>query len=230
MEAKEKPPEDDVRMRILRLVKARGSCAIGEAARELGLTHEGVRKQMAAMEANGWVARESGPETGKPGRPVESYRVTSAGDRLFPKSYDRLSSDLIAGVAAAGGPAMMRKVLAALADMQVAAWEPLLEGKSPRKKLERLKGLYLKEDPFMSVEERDGDLILVERNCPFLNVAMEHPALCSLSVATLERLLGHPVIREERFQAGHGRCVFRIKLGEKAPARDFRLESESRPA
>ena len=124
----------------------------------------------------------------------------------------------------------MRKVLAALADMQVAAWEPLLEGKSPRKKLERLKGLYLKEDPFMSVEERDGDLILVERNCPFLNVAMEHPALCSLSVATLERLLGHPVIREERFQAGHGRCVFRIKLGEKAPARDFRLESESRPA
>lgn len=226
MDAKEKAPEDDVRMRVLRLVKARGSCSIGEAASELGFTHEGVRKQMAAMEAGGWVIREAGAETGKPGRPVETYRVTAAGDRLFPKSYDRLSSDLIAGVAAAGGPSMMRKVLAALADMQVAAWAPLLQGKTPRKKLERLRGLYLNDDPFMSVEEVDGDLILIERNCPFLNVAMEHPALCSLSVATLERLLGHPVIREERFQSGHGRCVFRIKLDGKAPARDFRLESE----
>lgn len=121
----------------------------------------------------------------------------------------------------------MRRVLAELADMQVAAWEPLLAGLPAEARLERLKGLYLKNDPFMSVERQDGDLVLIERNCPFLNAALEHPALCSLSVSTLERLLGHPVTRVEKFQSGHGRCVFRIRLGESLEARTFRLEAGS---
>jgi predicted ArsR family transcriptional regulator len=220
--------DPDVRLRILRFLKARGSASIREAARLLRISHEGARKQLATMEANGWVLRSpSETVTGKRGRPREAYSVTAAGDRLFPKAYDRLSADLIAGVAQAGGPALMRTVLASLADIQVGAWEPLLAGKTPEEKLESLKGLYLKDDPFMSVERRDGDLILVERNCPFLNVAMEHPALCSLSVATLERLLGHPVVREEKFQTGHGRCVFRIRLGQPYREKNFRLESEA---
>jgi predicted ArsR family transcriptional regulator len=237
VEANSRKADDDIRMRILRFVKSRGTCTIGETAKRLRVTHEGARKQMAVLEANGWVAREAAQvadrnpatgrrRTGKRGRPVESYRVTTAGDRLFPKAYDRLSSDLIAGVAAAGGPAFMRQVIAALADLQVGAWKPLLEGLSAAERLERLKGLYLKDDPFMSVEKRDGDLILIERNCPFLNVAMEHPALCSLSVTTLERLLGHPVSREEKFQSGHGRCVFRIRLGENLRDGAFRLEGD----
>jgi predicted ArsR family transcriptional regulator len=225
---KERKSEDDIRMRILRFVKSRGACTIGETAKRLRISHEGVRKQMAVLEGRGWVAREAGPETGKRGRPEEAYRVTAAGDRLFPKAYDRLSSDLIAGVAAAGGPGLMRQVIAALAELQVGAWTPLLEGLTATERLERLKGLYLKDDPFMSVEKRDGDLILIERNCPFLNVAMEHPALCSLSVSTLERLLGHPVTREEKFQSGHGRCVFRIRLAENLREAVFRLENEKR--
>ena len=52
------------------------------------------------------------------------------------------------------------------------------------------------------------------------------PALCSLSIETLERLLGHPVVREERFQAGHGRCVFRVRLDKPLPRKGFRFESE----
>jgi predicted ArsR family transcriptional regulator len=227
-EAKGRKADEDIRMRVLRFVKSRGTCTIGETAKRLRVTHEGARKQMAILESNGWVAREAAQAAAqaKRGRPVEAYRVTAAGDRLFPKAYDRLSSDLIAGVAAAGGPAFMRQVIAALAELQVGAWKPLLDGLSGAERLERLKGLYLKDDPFMSVEKRDGDLILIERNCPFLNVAMEHPALCSLSVSTLERLLGHPVTREEKFQTGHGRCVFRIRLGEHLRDAAFHLEGE----
>lgn len=230
MGAKGKRAEADIRMRILRLVKAGGSCSIGAIAKRLRVSHEGARKQVAALETNGWLTREPGPETGKRGRPQEEYRVTAAGDRVLPKAYERLSSDLIAGVAAAGGPSSVRQVLSALADMRVAAWQPLLAGLPAEAKLERLRGLYLKDDPFMSVEKRDGDLILIERNCPFLDVAMEHPALCSLSVSTLERLLGHPVSRVEKFQSGNGRCVFRIRLGESLREPPFRLETEARAA
>jgi len=50
----------------------------------------------------------------------------------------------------------------------------------------------------------------VERNCPFLDVAMARPLLCSSTVTTLTRILGREVVREERFQDGHGCCSFRI--------------------
>lgn len=222
-----KGPKADIRRRILDFLKSRGQAGIDDVARHFRIGHEGARKQLALMESHGWVTRDAAADgvTGK-GRPKAAYRVTAAGDHLLPKAYDRLSIALFSSLAGQGGADALRKVLASLADKQVEAWKPALAGLSAKDKLAALRSLYQEDDPFMSVEERDGDLVLVERNCPYLSVAVAHPALCSLSVMTLERLLGRPVTREERFQAGHGRCVFRIR-GEGPPPRPgFRLESD----
>ena len=221
----------DIRGKILRFLKYWGRMGILEVAKHLRISHEGARRQLTLMERYGWVNRkETAGSPGSLGRPRATYSITPTGDHLFPKAYDRLSSDIISVLGQVAGEGAVRKVLAALADKQVAAWEPMMRGKGPREKLEALRGLYAQDDPFMSVESRGEDLILVERNCPYLNVAKEHPALCSLSVTTLERLLGHPVIREERFQAGDGRCAFRVRLGRPLPREDFRFESEKPPA
>lgn len=222
---KHKAPKTDVRRRILAFIKGRGKASIQDVAKQFRLGHEGARKQLAQMEIYGWVMREELPALpGAKGRPRTVYAVSPAGEHLFPKAYDRLSISILTAMAQEAGPDTLRKILSSLADKQVEAWRPAMEGKTAREKLQILRGLYQEDDPFMSVEERDGDLVLVERNCPFLSVAMAHPALCSLSVVTLERLLGHPVIREERFQAGNGRCVFRVQSGGKAPPTGFHLE------
>jgi predicted ArsR family transcriptional regulator len=238
-----KGPKADIRRRILDFLKSRGQAGIDDVARHLRIGHEGARKQLALMESYGWVTRDGGAGpasagaagsaasgaaegvTGK-GRPKAAYRVTAAGEHLLPKAYDRLSIALFSSLAGQGGAETLRKVLASLADRQVEAWKPALAGLSAKDKLAALRSLYQEDDPFMSVEERGGDLVLVERNCPFLSVAMAHPALCSLSVMTLERLLGRPVTREERFQAGHGRCVFRIRGEGPPPKPGFRLEAD----
>lgn len=222
-----KGPKTDIRRRILLFIKSRGWSSIQDVARHFRIGHEGARKQLARMETYGWVARRDAPgPAGARGRPKTAYAVSPAGEQLFPKAYDRLSISIISAMAEETGPETLRKVLSSLASRQVEAWKPALEGKSAREKLETLRGLYQEDDPFMSVEERDGDLILVERNCPFLSVALAHPALCSLSVITLERLLGLPVVREDRFQSGHGRCVFRVLRAGPPPAGGFQLESE----
>src|SRR5690606_30807481 len=69
---------------------------------------------------------------------------------------------------------------------------------------------YVAGDPFLEVERIEGGYRLVERNCPFLDVAMARPALCSSTVSVMSRLLGRRVVRRERFQWGHGRCVFEV--------------------
>jgi predicted ArsR family transcriptional regulator len=80
----------------------------------------------------------------------------------------------------------------------------------------------------MAVEPVEGGYRLIERNCPFINTAMNRPSLCSVSVNALTKVLGVRVAREEKFQNGDGRCVFRVYADEPVDATtmEFRLESE----
>ncbi|MDB5047146.1 MAG: transcriptional regulator [Fibrobacteres bacterium] len=224
------PEKSDVRQLILRFLKIRGRAQVSEVAKHLRVTHEGARKHLIRMEESGWISRN--PETDQKiqGRPKDFYAVTAIGDRQFPKAYDRLSIAILEALRLETGGKGAGKILSALAKAQVEDWTPRLQGKGTREKMEALKALYMQADPFTTVETDDGDFLLIERNCPFLNVAMEHPALCSLSVSTLEMLLDRPVVREERFQTGHGRCVFRVKMGSPAPKKEFRFEPGLPPA
>ena len=117
-------------------------------------------------------------------------------------------------------------LLAAISDKQAAKWEPRLRGKSLEERLELLKGLYFEGDPYMTVRKSGGEIRLIESNCPFLNVATHQPAVCSLTVGTLQKLLGVRVVREEKFQTGHRRCVFRVLRDQPVPRETpFSLEA-----
>lgn len=207
----------ETRRTILYIVKRDGAASIAEIAQELGVSYETVRLQVGQMRSEGWlephVERRADGARASPsaGRPLSRYYLTAAGEHLFPKHYDALSVALIDAVIDRLGTEGLAHILQNLTEARVSRWGPVLEGLTLEEKIEALKGIYLEEDPFTSVEKStSGELRLVERNCPFLNVALERPALCSLTVSTLTRLLGFKVVREKRFQAGDGRCVFRI--------------------
>jgi predicted ArsR family transcriptional regulator len=201
----------ETRRSILRALKAEGAATLSKLAEKLGISSEAVRQQLLHLEREGWVEhRLDRAEDGKVGRPAARYALTEAGDHLFPKGYDTLSIALIDTIAAKLGPKALYGVLEEIAESRVRELAPKLEGLSLAERLNALCALYAPEDPFMSVEPAEGGFQLIERNCPFLNTALRRPALCSVSVHILTRLLGVKVVREERFQNGDGRCVFRV--------------------
>jgi predicted ArsR family transcriptional regulator len=198
-----------------------------ELAAQLDITYEAVRQQIAELMRAGWVMESQAPaERGaRPGPASRQYRLSAAAEHLFPKHYDQLSVELLQHVLERFGGAGVVEILARMTDARVARWAPQLEGLTLRKKLRALSSLYEEKDAYMQVELREGAPALIERNCPFYDVAQKHPAICSVSVNTLERLLGYKVVREQRFQAGDGRCVFRVRLDEPRPGESsFTLE------
>jgi predicted ArsR family transcriptional regulator len=213
----------ELKRALLLALKRGGPAAIAALAKPLRVTGEAVRQTLASLESDGWVRRKKAARSKAPGRPLALYELTAAAEELFPKAYDALAVELIDAVADQVGPKTLEKILAALVETRVKRLEPDLRGLSLEKRLERLKELYFSKDPFMSVERRGRELRLVERNCPFFSVASRRPALCSVSVNAMSRLLGRRVAREERFQSGHGRCAFVVKLDEAAP-KGFELE------
>jgi len=200
---------------------------IRELAAGLDITYEAVRQQIGELVRAGWVATGQAPAQGgaaaaepsvpKPGPASRQYRLSAAAEHLFPKHYDELSVELVQHVLERFGGTGVVEILARMTDARVARWAPRLEGLTLEQKLKALSSLYEEKDAYMQVEWQAGAPALIERNCPFFSVAQKHPAICSVSVNTLERLLGFKVVREQRFQAGHGRCVFRIRLDEPQP-------------
>lgn len=218
----------ETRRAIVSILKREGSASISELAGDLGISYESVRQHVRQMRAEGWLEpRLERAETPSVGRPTHHYRLTSAGDHLFPKHYDLLSVEMIDALVDQFGTDGLRRILSHLANARVEQWAPKLDGLSVRETIHALKGIYLEDDPFTKVEENEaGELRLVEHNCPFFNVARKRPALCSLTVSTLTRLLGYRVVREKQFQKGDGKCVFRLLLNRPIDPAAYEFEFE----
>ncbi|HEX9163566.1 MAG TPA: winged helix-turn-helix transcriptional regulator [Thermoanaerobaculia bacterium] len=220
----------DSRRAILTTLKQRGPATIAQLADALGLTGEAVRQQLLQLNRDGWVdARvERSDERTRTGRPATIYRLSEAGDHLFPKHYDSLTVSMLDAVAEEIGQDALTKILGRLADERVRTFGAGLRGLSLEQKIATLKNWYFEDDPFMDIEPADGGYKIKERNCPFLNTAMRRPALCSISVNALTRVLGFRVVREETFQNGDGRCVFRVLQDQPVDpdSWEFQLESQ----
>jgi predicted ArsR family transcriptional regulator len=220
----------DSRRSILLALKRQGPSTIAQLAEELGLTGEAVRQQLLQLQREDWIESRSArtDERGRTGRPATRYSLTEAGDHLFPKHYDILNVAMLDAVSEEFGADATKRVLKRVSDDRVNAVGPALRDLPLDQRMDELKDWYLADDPHMEVEKRGGEYRLIERNCPFINTAMMRPQLCSVSVNALTRVLGVRVLREEKFQNGAGRCIFRVYSDQPvdADAWEFRFESE----
>lgn len=217
------------RAAILRLMKHEAFVSIPRIAEALGVSHEAARKHVVELQRNGWIDSDCGPDEAErrdaaPGRPPVRYCLTAAGDHLFPKQYPQLLVGLLDTIAAEGDATAL---LTRITDDRVAELEPRVAPLPLKRKMSALRAIYSDGDPFVDVERRGEDYVLIERNCPYLTFAMERPAICSTTVSTLRRLTGCEVVRERRFQDGDGRCEFHVRTSHASPKRkQVRFEIE----
>jgi len=207
------------RQQLLSAIKNQGMACATTLANSLGLTREACRQQLLALQQQGLVSSHSQSKEGA-GRPKLLFSLTNQGEHLFPKHYDQITLMLIDTVQEQLGTENLKQVLAAITQKQVEHWQGPLTKLSLRERLYALKDFYFANDPFTEVVDDESGLWLIEKNCPFLNLANERPALCSLTVSTLMRLLGVKVVREKRFQQGDGHCAFHI-LESQPIAKDY---------
>jgi predicted ArsR family transcriptional regulator len=213
---------------ILMLLKQNGVETIANLGTELNISNEGIRLHLVQLERDGFIKRYIDRTSSKGGRPAIKISLTSKGELLFPKKYDALTIEVIDTVAKQLGKDAVKKVLSTMTDVRVGEWERRLSGLSIVEKVEALKDLYITDDKYMDVDyERETESIrLIERNCPFYDIAMQRPVLCSVTLNTLTRLLGYRVVREKRFQNGDGCCVFRVQMDQPIDLTTFSFEEE----
>jgi predicted ArsR family transcriptional regulator len=196
--------------------------AIAELAAHPG--PEGTRQHLIRLERKDWVKRRDSHDSGgRSGRPAPVYVIGESGERFFPKQYDELSTALIDTVRDLYGDEALKATLARIVDAKVGAWEPRLAGKSLEQRLQLLTDYYAVDGAF-AVVTSNGHRAIEERNCPYLNVALQRPALCSTTVNALTRLLGYQVRRSRKFQNGDGCCEFEVLTDRPVRGGGFEFE------
>jgi predicted ArsR family transcriptional regulator len=205
----------ETRQSILLAIKRSGPITILDLAFKLKMTREAVRLQLLQLENEGWIEKKTRRDSGYDGgRPSMYYNLTAEGEHLFPKHYDSLTVEVLDTVAAQLGSEAFHQILTTMTQARIREWEPRLQGLNLEERIEELKAIYLNEDAYMEVDTSNNRIRLVERNCPFLNVAKRRPILCNVTVSMLTYLLGYRVVREESFQQGDGKCAFRVMLDQ----------------
>jgi predicted ArsR family transcriptional regulator len=206
--------------RVLAVIKEQSTASISAVARALGVSHEAARKHVFELQRRGWIGTTCAAEEAEPaapGRPAAQYCLTPSGENLFPKDYASLVVTLVDRFGA--------DALVAITDGVVAKLRAGTGAEaSLAQRMAAARNVYIEGDPYTAVEERGDDFVMIEKNCPFLDVAMERPAICSTTVSALRRFTGRQVVRERRFQDGDGRCEFHVHGDRRARNTRFEIE------
>lgn len=201
-----KGPRADVVM----VLKRAGNRTARELGEELGLSLNAVRHHLKGLEAAGLVDYDR--QHKGVGAPCFRYRLTPAGEALFPRRYEDAVSRLLDHVVEREGRAAAVEVLQARYRELAQTLRTSLASATPQ---ERLHGVAraLANDGYMPEvrESPPGLPMLVEHNCPMQQVAERFPELCEAEARFLAEVLEAEVVREAHIASGCGSCEYTVK-------------------
>jgi predicted ArsR family transcriptional regulator len=203
-----------LRREILVGLRRDGPASPDQLAGAIGASRTGVLQQLRALEATGFVSRQTVRHG--VGRPRHLYDITAEAQQLFPTNYDGLAAGLLAAIGAVGGDALVEQVFIARRrqigdrvrrelDDRVGADAAFVDRVRALAVLQDEQG-YLAD----ATIEPDGSIRLREHNCAILDVAQGQRAACDAELDLFRDVLGADVVRETHIASGDRCCSYRI--------------------
>ena len=198
-----KGPRADVVM----VLKRAGNRTARELGEELGLSLNAVRHHLKGLEAAGLVDYDR--QHKGVGAPCFRYRLTPAGEALFPRRYEDAVSRLLDHVVEREGRAAAVEVLQARYRELAQTLRTSLATATPQERLHVVARALANDGYMPEVRESPPGLpMLVEHNCPMLQVAERFPELCEAEARFLAEVLEAEVVREAHIASGCGSCEY----------------------
>jgi predicted ArsR family transcriptional regulator len=211
---------DTTRGRIVTLLQ-RGGLTADDIATALGLTANGVRAHMIAMERDG-IVRGAGRRRGLT-RPSRLFELTPEVEQLISRAYIPVLTQLVRVLATRLPPAQLESLLrqagTALAD-------ELLMGKRPAGTLDarvRAASTFINEQlGGLTRIERNGRYRIVAAGCPLAALTGNHRAVCLAMEQLVTRVAGARA-HECCDRSNRPRCCFEIERQRPSQPRKLRV-------
>jgi DeoR family suf operon transcriptional repressor len=187
-----------------------------ELASRLGASLNAVRHHLKELEEQELVSYER--QHRGVGAPTFAYRLTLAGEALFPRRYEATLISLLDDLVALQGRAATVALLEARYSAIAQRLQHELEGTSTDERLQALTQL-LTQDGYMAESSVAGSTgTLTEHNCAIHDVAERFPEICAAETKFIANVLGAEVHREKHILAGCTSCEYRLRFDSAAPS------------
>ncbi len=194
-----------VRAELLVALKKAQPLSAHELGDQFGLTANGLRRHLKALEDDGLVRYQR--EVRGVGAPVFTYSLTPAGEALFPRSYVQVLAVALDALRAQTGDAAVEAVLEAEWKRLADEAGPILDA-LPLEERVPLVAELLSAKGYMS--NADESLTLRIHNCAVGELVERFPEVCAVEAKFVERLLGVPLVRSAHRRDGCGHCEYGV--------------------
>ena len=204
-----------LRAELLVALKKRQPLTAGELGKLFGLTANALRRHLKGLEEADLVRYQ--PEVRGVGAPVYAYRLSEAGEALFPRSYEPTLEAALQTVEQECGSDGVRRVFARRWRNQLGDSLPMLAALPPAERAQLLAEL-LSAEGYMAeaAMESPTRAELKVFNCGLHGVARRFPEACDAEVKFLEQALDATLERREHIAGGCNACTYHVKFVERS--------------
>jgi DeoR family transcriptional regulator, suf operon transcriptional repressor len=197
------------RRELVNVLKKQGTVDADDLAARVGLSTSAVRQQLAALQRDGLVTFDEVKHG--VGRPRHRYRLTAAGDSLFPRAYANLTNELLDYVGESD-PELVEEIFSRRRQRRIDDAMVRLAGKSFEAKVAELARI-LDDDGYLAemVPVGDGSYRVIEHNCAILGIALRYGQACGSELEFIRAVLPDAVIeRTDHMVAGAFNCSYLV--------------------
>lgn len=181
-----------------------------DLAAKLGVSLNAVRHHLKELEAEALVEYER--QHRGVGAPAFAYRLSAAGEALFPRRYEATLTELLDYVVEREGRATAVAVLEARYDALARRLQDELAGATPAQRMAAVTRL-LSEEGYMAEGATFAETgTLIEHNCAIQAVAQRFPEICAAEARFLAAALNAEVDRHGHILSGCSACEYRVRF------------------
>lgn len=202
------------RRAILYFLKEHQPQRAEDMSNALQVTVSGIRQQLATLTAEGLITFDT--QRGQPGRPKYLYRLTEQGDALFPRNYAAFATDFI-NYLDDEDPAMLQRLFERRTQRRSERMALRLRDRDLRERVREIAAM-LDEEGYMAHAEDagNGEWLIVEQNCPLLELAQVNTHINTADLDVLRNLLPDCTVeRTEDILNGDIRSTYRVTPNER---------------
>jgi len=199
------------RDRILQTLHRQPRRTINELAEAVGINPISVRHHLTNMQMEGLVGSEE--ERHGVGRPRLVYILTEEGMEKFPTRYLRLTSRLLTQMKETMPAPVVKNLFNQIAEDLAHEYEGQMQGLSMEERLDFVKTLLAEEGFTVEWEKRGSQYQIHEISCPYYQIGINHPEVCTVDQTLISRMLALPAEKVQCVLDGGSFCTYVVQAG-----------------
>jgi DeoR family suf operon transcriptional repressor len=197
------------RDRILQTLLRQPRTTINGLAEAVGINPISVRHHLTNLQVEGLVSTEE--ERHGVGRPRLVYFLTEAGMERFPTRYLRLTTRLLSQMKESMPEPVVSKLFAEMADGLAQEYSSQMKGLSMDERLKVAKTLLTEEGFDIEWEKSGTQYQIHEVTCPYLQIGLSHPEVCTVDQTLISRMLAVPAEKVQCVLQGDAHCTYIVQ-------------------